>query len=137
MKKKFKAMVLSCMDPRFQPIVFNYLKKKQLIGKYSAFTIAGALGVTNKKFQKWHSVFFDNLKTSINLHNIQKLIIINHFDCGVAKIINKKKVFDKKVEIEIHKEAFKIIKNKIKKKFPKLKIELNLISLKKEITKFN
>ena len=99
MKKKFKAMVLSCMDPRFQPIVFNYLKKKQLIGKYSAFTIAGgALGVTNKKFQKWHSVFFDNLKTSINLHNIQKLIIINHFDCGVAKIINKKKVFDKKVE---------------------------------------
>tara|TARA_B100000035_G_scaffold275653_1_gene252780 strand:+ start:151 stop:567 length:417 start_codon:yes stop_codon:yes gene_type:complete len=138
MKKKFKAMVLSCMDPRFQPIVFNYLKKKQLIGKYSAFTIAGgALGVTNKKFQKWHSVFFDNLKTSINLHKIQKLIIINHFDCGVAKIINKKKVFDKKVEIEIHKEAFKIIKNKIKKKFPKLKIELNLISLKKEITKFN
>ena len=65
------------------------------------------------------------------------MIIINHFDCGVAKIINKKKVFDKKVEIEIHKEAFKIIKNKIKKKFPKLKIELNLISLKKEITKFN
>ena len=47
MKKKYEAMVLSCIDPRFQPIVFNYLKKKKLIGKYSAFTIAGsAIGVT-------------------------------------------------------------------------------------------
>ena len=138
MKKKFEAMVLSCIDPRFQPIVYNYMLRRKLSGKYSAFTIAGgALGVTHKKFQKWHSVFFDNLTTSIRLHKIKKIIVINHFDCGVAKSINKKKKFDKKIEIEIHKKAFKIIKNKIKKKFPKLKIELNLMSLKKEITKFN
>ena len=26
--KKYEAMVLSCMDPRFQPKVFNYLKKE-------------------------------------------------------------------------------------------------------------
>ena len=26
--KKFKAMVLTCMDPRFQPLVYEYLKKK-------------------------------------------------------------------------------------------------------------
>ena len=42
MKSKFKAMVLSCMDPRFQHLVHNHLKKKKLTGKYSAFTIAGA-----------------------------------------------------------------------------------------------
>ena len=47
-------MVLSCMDPRFQPIVYNYLKKKRLNGKYSAFTIAGsAIGVTANEFKKW------------------------------------------------------------------------------------
>ena len=28
MKSKYKAMVLSCMDPRFQHLVYNYLKKK-------------------------------------------------------------------------------------------------------------
>ena len=51
--KKYEAMVLSCMDPRFQPKVFNYLKKKKLTGKYSSFTIAGAaIGVTSKKFKK-------------------------------------------------------------------------------------
>ena len=68
--KKYEAMVLSCMDPRFQPKVFNYLKKKKLTGKYSSFTIAGAaIGVTSKKFKKWQSTFLDNLSTSIKLHN--------------------------------------------------------------------
>ena len=28
MKKKYKAMVLSCMDPRFQTKVSNYLKEE-------------------------------------------------------------------------------------------------------------
>jgi len=59
--KKFKAMVLSCIDPRFQYPVYNYLKKKKFIK--------------------------------------------NHFQ-------------------------------KLKKKFPKLKVELNLISLDCKITKF-
>ena len=40
--KKYKAMVLSCIDPRFQTKVYKYLKNKKLIGKYSSFTIAGA-----------------------------------------------------------------------------------------------
>ena len=93
--KKYEAMVLSCMDPRFQPKVFNYLKKKKLTGKYSSFTIAGAaIGVTSKKFKKWQSTFLDNLSTSIKLHNIGKLIIINHEDCGAAKIVNGKKKFN-------------------------------------------
>tara|TARA_B100001057_G_scaffold332429_1_gene332816 strand:- start:58 stop:246 length:189 start_codon:yes stop_codon:yes gene_type:complete len=62
MTKKFKAMVLSCIDPRFQPKIFNYLKKRKLNGKYSAFTIAGAaVGVTNNKFRQWHKTFYDNL----------------------------------------------------------------------------
>ena len=53
MKSNYKAMVLSCMDPRFQPIIFNYLKKKKLNGKYSSFTIAGsAIGITANKFKK-------------------------------------------------------------------------------------
>ena len=137
MKKKFKAMVLSCIDPRFQPLVYNYLKKKKLTGKYSAFTIAGsAIGVTHDKFKKWHSVFIENLSTSIKLHKIEKLIVINHTDCGAAKIANGNKRFDSLIEENIHKSSFIDIKRKIKKKFPKIKIDLNLISLNNKIKKF-
>ena len=137
MKKKYQAMVLSCMDPRFQPIVFNYLKKKKLSGKYSAFTIAGsAIGVTANKFKKWHKVFWDNFKTSVKLHNIKKLIVINHRDCGAAKIIIGKKEFSKINETRVHKHSFQKIKKIFKKRYPKLKIELKLISLDKKIENF-
>ena len=130
-------MVLSCMDPRFQPIVYNYLKKKKFSGKYSSFTIAGsAIGVTESKFKKWHKTFWDNFETSVKLHNIKKLIVINHRDCGAAKIVNGNKIFDKPNETKIHKASFVEIRKKFKKKYPRLNIELKLISLNKKIENF-
>ena len=124
-------MVLSCMVPRFQPKVFNYLKKKKLTGKYSSFTIAGAaIGVTSKTFKKWQSTFLDNLSTSIKLHNINKLIVINHEDCGAAKMVNGKKEFNSTIEKKIHKDSFKKIKLIIDRKFPELKINFKILSLK-------
>ncbi len=129
--KKYEAMVLSCMDPRFQPKVYKYLKAKKLTGKYSSFTIAGAaIGVTAKKFKKWHSTFFDNLSTSIKLHKINKLIVINHQDCGAAKIINGNKKFNLLIEKKIHKDSFRKIKKVINKKFPNLKISFKVLKLK-------
>ena len=138
MSKKYKAMVLSCIDPRFQPIVYNYLKRKKLSGQYSSFTIAGsAIGVTAPKFKKWHKTFWENINTSIKIHKIKKLIVINHRDCGVAKIINGSKKFNKSNETKIHKTSFKKIKSIFYKKYPSLKIELSFISLNKNVEKFN
>ena len=137
MKSNYKAMVLSCIDPRFQPIVYNYLKKKKLTGKYSSFTIAGsAIGVTANKFKRWHKVFWDNFKTSVKLHNIKKLIVINHRDCGAAKIINRKKDFTNLNETNVHKNSFQKIKKIFRKKYPKLSIELKIISLNSNVETF-
>ena len=137
MKPNYKAMVLSCIDPRFQPIIYSYLKKKKLTGKYSSFTIAGsAIGVTANKFKRWHKVFWDNFRTSVKLHNIKKLIVINHRDCAAAKIINGIKEFSKKNETKVHKNSFRIIKKIFKKKYPKLSIELKIISLNSKVETF-
>ena len=137
MQSNYKAMVLSCIDPRFQPIVSNYLKKKKLSGKYSSFTIAGsAVGVTANKFKRWHTAFIENLATSIELHKIEKLIVINHRDCGAAKIANGKKEFSMANENHIHKTSFRSLKKILKKKFPKLKVDFNLMGLDKKVQKF-
>jgi len=137
MKKKYKAMVLSCMDPRFQTKVSNYLKRRKLKGKYSAFIIAGAaVGVTASKFKKWHTTFWENLNTSIKIHRIEKLIVINHKDCGAAKIVNGRKEFTPQNEMKIHKNSFEKIKFNLKKKHPRLKVELNLMSLNGRVDKF-
>ena len=130
-------MVLSCIDPRFQSIVYNYLRKKKLSGKFSSFTIAGsAVGVTANKFKRWHKIFWDNFETSVKLHNIKKLIVINHRDCGAAKIINGKKEFSEMNETKIHKNSFKKIKKIFRKKYPKLSIELKIISLNSKVETF-
>ncbi len=130
-------MVLSCIDPRFQPIVFSYLKKKKLLRKYSSFTIAGAaIGVTANRFKKWHTTFWENFNTSVKLHNIKKLIIINHRDCGIAKIINGKKVFSLTNETKVHKNSFQKIKKIFKKKYPNLRLELKIISLNGKVETF-
>ena len=134
MAKQFKAMVLSCIDPRFQPLVQQYLKRRKLSGQYSAFTIAGAaIGVTAKKFHQWHKTFIDNLATSIKLHKIKKLIAINHQDCGAAKIAVNKKKLNQTEEFKIHHMAFKSLKKKLKKIFPKLRLETLVIDLRGRI----
>ena len=121
----------------FSRLFLTILRKKKLSGKYSSFTIAGAaIGVTANKFKKWHKAFWDNIHTSIKLHKIKRLIVINHRDCGAAKIINGNKDFSKINETKVHKNSFKTIKKIFKKKYPKLKIELKLISLNKKIENF-
>ena len=127
---KYKSMVLSCIDPRLQSKVYNYLKRKKLTGKYSSFTIAGGgIGVTANRFKKWHSTFWENLATSIKLHKITSLIVINHYDCGAAKIINGKKKFNLSVENTIHKESFIKIKKELKKKYPNLKVSFKILKV--------
>ena len=131
MINRYKAMVLSCIDPRCQPKINSILKKKKLSGKYSLFSIAGStVGVTSRKFKSWHNVFWQNLSISLKLHGIKKLIAINHYDCGAAKLVNKQKTFNKKIEYKIHQNAFKILKTNLKRKFPKLKLETKIITVK-------
>ena len=137
MRLNYDAMVLSCIDPRFQPKIYNYLRKRKLNGKYSSFTIAGAaIGVTASKFKKWHKTFWDNMDTSIKLHKIKKLIVINHLDCGAAKIVNGKKEFSKINELKIHRSSFQKIKKKLRKKYPKMSVELKIISLNSKVETF-
>src|SRR5258706_16098743 len=80
-------MVMSCIDPRLQEPVCKYTAGRHLTGKFSQFTIAGAaVGVVADAFKEWHKTFWDNLATSVELHGVEKVIVINHRDCAAAKI---------------------------------------------------
>ena len=130
-------MVLSCIDPRFQSKVFNYLKRRKLIGKYSSFTIAGAaVGITSKSFKKWQKTFIENLSTSIQLHKINRLIVINHKDCGAAKFANGKNPFNAINEKKIHVDSFRKLKKILNKRFPKLYHEFYVMNLKGSIKRY-
>ena len=70
-----------------------------------------------------------NFYISSQINGVKKLIAINHYDCGLAKMLNKKKLFNKKIEKKIHDESFKLLKKSFSKKYPKFKLETTIISV--------
>ena len=127
----YEEMVLSCIDPRFQDLVNKKQAGDGLSGKYSAFTVAGAsIGVVAPAFTEWSKTFWDNLGASIQLHNIKKVIVVNHRDCGAAKIAyGEAKVATPAIETATHKEALLEFKRQLKEKFPAMGSQLGLMAI--------
>jgi carbonic anhydrase len=127
----YDAMVLSCIDPRFQRLVFDREAKEGRTDKYSAFTVAGAsIGVVAPAFKAWHETFWENLAASVQLHNIKQVIVINHRDCGAAKIAyGEAAVATPEAETETHKMALTTFKKELNARQPKLGSQLGLMAL--------
>ena len=135
----YEAMVLSCIDPRFQKLVFEREAKEGRTDKYSAFTIAGAsIGVVAPAFKAWQETFWENLAASVQLHNIQQVIVINHRDCGAAKIAyGEAAVSTPAAETETHKNALLTFKKELATRQPKLGSQLGLMALDGKVELFS
>ena len=127
----YEAMVLGCIDPRMQEPVRKYMAKRHLTGKFSQFVIAGAaIGVVAEPFKDWHKAFWDNLAATIQLHNIKRVIAINHRDCGAAKIAyGEAAVATKDAETETHRKALAEFRKQVNEKQPKLGVETGLMAI--------
>ena len=135
---KYEAMLLSCIDPRFPEPTLTYMKGRDMVGKYSQFTIAGAaIGVVAPSFKAWHKTFWDNLAASIQLHAVPKVIAMDHRDCGAAKIAyGAAKVANPQAETDTHKAALVQFRKEVVKRHPKLQVELGLMALDGKVESF-
>jgi carbonic anhydrase len=135
----YEAMLVTCIDPRFPQPTINYMKSRKMIGKYSQFTFAGAsIGVVAPAFKTWAPAFWDNLAASIQLHNIPKVIAMNHRDCGAAKIAyGADAVANPKIETETHKAALMEFKKQVAERQPKLAVELGLMAVNGKVEMFS
>ena len=127
----YEAMILACIDPRFQEPVHAYAQKNGLIGKYSQFVIAGAaIGVVAPKFADWHKAFWDNLGATIQLHQIKRVTAIDHRDCGAARIAyGDGSISTPDKENETHRKALAEFRKEVAKRQPKLAVETGLMAL--------
>ena len=127
----YEAMILTCIDPRIQEPVHAYAVKQNLIGQYSQFVIAGAaIGAVAPKFPDWHKAFWDNLAVTVELHNIKKIIAIDHRDCGAAKLAyGDASVATPEVETETHRKVMAEFRKQVHERQPALGIETGLMAL--------
>jgi len=109
-----------------------------MVGKYSQFTFAGAsIGVVAPAFKAWHKTFWDNLAASIQLHNIPKVIAIDHRDCGAAKIAyGPPKVATPEIETTTHRAALMEFRKQVARRQPKLQVETGLMALDGKVEMF-
>ena len=129
---KYEALTLSCIDPRTQEGVRRNMAQRGLIGKYSQVILAGgAIGVVAPAFKDWHKTFWDNLAASVQLHSIKKVVVINHRDCGAAKIAyGADAVKTRDAETALHRDVFAEFRKQCVERHPKLAVETGIISLK-------
>lgn len=128
---KYEAMLLTCIDPRFVTPVFKWMDARGLNGKYSRFGVAGAaVGTVAPSFKAWHPAFWDNLGASIQLHQIERVIVVNHRDCGAAAIAyGSQSIATREAETALHQKVFGEFKEQLAARQPLMQLEGALMAL--------
>ena len=126
-----KALVLSCIDFRFLTAEQSFLKSKNLTDKYDLTALAGAsLALTGFPHKSDAEAFWDQLDISYRLHHINKVIIIDHQDCGAyAMMIDPNLSKDTERELQVHTDYLNQAYSSICDRYPDLKVELYFATL--------
>lgn len=126
-----EALLLSCMDYRLVDDVVRYMDGRGLTNKYDHVILAGAsLGVLQDKNLSWGQTFWDHVGVAIDLHHIQKVIILDHRDCGAYKVfLGPDSAKDRDTETTSHSLRLKALKAAIASKYPSLAVETLIMDL--------
>lgn len=128
---EYDAMLVSCIDPRMVAPVYKYMEGQGLSGKYSQLCIAGAaIAAVAPKFKAWRPAFWDNTATSLQLHRINKIIAIDHRDCGAAKVAyGNDSIANPQVETRTHRAVLEEFREAVAKHHPQLAVVTGLMAL--------
>jgi hypothetical protein len=127
----YEAMLLMCIDPRFVHPTNEYMQQRGLTDDYSQFALAGAAaGVVAPAFAGWHDTFWENLAASIQLHQINAVIAVDHRDCGAVKIAyGDEAIATRERETATHEMILGAFRDGVMQRHPGLSIEGWLMAL--------
>jgi hypothetical protein len=120
-KHQATSLVLSCLDYRFIGPTIDFLYQQSSAFDFDYFVLAGAsLGFNESSLpeptveipevtsRSWHIAFEDHIRLARKLHNIHRIIIIDHDQCGYYHAIYGDEVSTP--EQEAHKHEYNIHK---------------------------
>jgi hypothetical protein len=130
-----KALVLSCIDYRILEAERYFLSLQNLGGQYDLTALAGAsLALSGMPHQYDADAFWDQLDISYRLHQIKKVIVLDHQDCAVYKYkIAPNLSDDPTQELATHTEYLSRAYWAIRDRYPDLNIELYFVNLNTEV----
>lgn len=126
-----EALLVTCMDFRLVNEVESYMSARGLRDKYDHLILAGAsLGALNDKFPTWNEVFWTHLDLAVQLHEVHRVIVIDHRDCGAYKLVlGEASVKDPETELASHVKQLYALRAQITGRHPHMEVEIGLMSL--------
>lgn len=107
-----EGLIITCIDFRFQEFINQWIAKNFQTKTFDRVAFAGGV----KDFVN----IFKQIEISKRLHDIKKIVLINHEDCGA---------YGESGTPEKHAEDLKAAAGKIKEKYPDLEIETYYLRL--------
>ena len=126
-----EVLLLSCMDYRLLDEIAHYMDGRGLTDKYDHVILAGAsLGALVDTKPEWGTTFWSHVEVAKELHHINKVMIIDHRDCGAYKVfIGLDTAKDRETETRYHTEQLRKLATTLGTRHPDLSVELLLMSL--------
>lgn len=116
-----EAVVLSCIDFRFWKETVEFVENELGIKNFDFPSLPGSAKSINESNDE--RFVFGCISVPVELHHAEKIVIINHQDCG-AYGGSAKFGGDNEAEQKFHEEELKKAKEKILAKYPEKKIVL-------------
>ena len=130
-----KVFLITCIDFRFIDDELSHMYDKGYDVNFDFFALAGvSIGINQTKYPEWTKTMFDHIEISKSLHHIKKVILFDHLDCGAYKTFCPG-FKNEEEERELHIKELKIAAEKIKQKFPDLKVVCKIIRSDRKIEK--
>jgi carbonic anhydrase len=126
-----EALLLTCMDYRLTDDVESYMTKRGLRDKYDHLILAGAsLGALNDKYPVWNEVFWSHLDLAVQLHQVHRLIVLDHRDCGAYKLVlGEAAVKDADTEFKSHVKQLYALRSQVTTRHSHMEVEIGLMGL--------
>lgn len=125
-----EVVLLSCMDYRLANEVEAYMAARGLRDNYDHLIVAGASIGVNQGDPAWGKTFWEHVGLARKLHNVRKLIVIDHRDCGAYKLLaGEAAVATPELELAAHVKQLHAFRDAVKQRHPELEVELALMSL--------
>ncbi len=113
------AVVLTCIDFRFWRETLEFVEKKLRLESFDFPSLPGAA----KAINEGQELAWDCLDVSCRLHQVEKIVIVNHSDCGAYG--GKQKFGGNREKEEVfHRKELKKAEARIKKEFPEKQVIL-------------
>lgn len=133
MPHKAQALVQTCIDFRFRKALNNFITEELKLDSVDLKTDGGGVKmiVEGGPIREW---LFANYKIAFDLHSVNRLILINHQDCGAYG--GTKSFESLEMELKNHESQLKNAVQIIQDTFPSKQIEayIALISPEEQVT---